>query len=203
MHDLTFEHSLVVNPQGRHYRALKDHLSSAYEDTYYGEDALCMEQNSRDLEQRVKSIDENAEAVCDLLRSRSHAGGAIKQVFYPKWTSRENYEQYRKRGPDGTPSGGFGGLVSLTFHSDAASRAFYDSLLVNKGPSLGTNFTLACLYPLLAHFNELEWAAEYGLEKGLVRVSVGMEGREDLLGRFKIAIEAAEAAIGTRPGSER
>ena len=191
MRDLTFEYSLVLNPQGRYYRALKDHLSSAYEDTYYGGDALCMERNSRDLEQRVRAIDANAEAVCELLRSHSHAGGAIKQVFYPKWTSRENYEQCRKRGPDGVPTGGFGGLLSVTFHSDAASRAFYDSLPINKGPSLGTNFSLACPYTVVAHFGEFEWAAKYGVEEGLVRISVGLEGREDLLGRLKIAIEAA------------
>ena len=59
---------------------------------------------------------------------------------------------------------------------------------------MGTNFSLACPYTVIAHYTELEWAAEYGVEKGLVRVSVGMEGKEDLLGRFKIAIEAAEAA---------
>jgi len=46
---------------------------------------------------------------------------------------------------------------------------------------------------VIAHFTELQWAAEYGVEEGLVRVSVGMEGREDLFGRFKIAIAAAEA----------
>ena len=195
MRDLTFEYSLVLNPQGRYYRALKDHLSSAYEDMYYGEDALCMKRNSRDLEQRVGAIDANAEAVCDLLRSHSHGGRAIKQVFYPKWTSRENYEQCRKRGPDGVPTGGFGGLLSITFHSDVASRAFFDSLPINKGPSLGTNFSLACPYTVIAHFYELERAAKYGVEEGLVRISVGMEEREDLLGRLKVAIEAAEAAI--------
>lgn len=183
-----------MNPQGRYYLALKDQLSSAYEDMYHGEDALYMERNSRDFERRIKAIDENTEAVCDLLRSRSQAGGAIKRVFYPKWSFRENYEQCRKRGPDGVPTGGFGGLLSLTFRSDAASRAFFDSLPINKGPSLGTNFSLACPYTVIAHFTELQWAAEYGVEEGLVRVSVGMEGKEDLLGRFKIAIEAAEAA---------
>ena len=161
---------------------------------YHGEDALYMERNSRDFERRIKAIDENTEAVCDLLRSRSQAGGAIKKVFYPKWSFRENYEQCRKRGPDGVPTGGFGGLLSLTFRSDAASRAFFDSLPINKGPSLGTNFSLACPYTVIAHFTELQWAAEYGVEEGLVRVSVGMEGKEDLFGRFKIAIEAAEAA---------
>ena len=153
-----------------------------------------MERNSRDLEQRVKAIDGNAEAVCDLLQSHSRAGGAIKQVFYPKWTSRENYEQCRKRGPDGVPTGGFGGLLSVTFHSDAASRAFFDALPINKGPSLGTNFSLACPYAVIAHSDSLEWAGKHGVEEGLVRISVGLEGREDLLGRFKTAIEAAEAA---------
>ena len=195
MHDLTFERSLVLNPQGRHYRVLKDYLSSAYEDMYYGEDALCMEHNSRDLEQRVRAIDANAEAVCELLRSHSHAGGAIKQVFYPKWTSRENYEQCRKRGPDGVPTGGFGCLLSITFHSDAASRAFFDSLPINKGASLGTNFSFAYPHTVLAHFYEMQLAIEHGVEEGLVRISVGLEEREDLLGRLKIAIEAAEAAI--------
>jgi len=196
-HDLTCREtlrSLVVNPRGRYYRALKDHLSSAYQDIYYSEDAIYMERNSRNFERRCKAIDENTEAVCDLLRSRSHDGGAIKHVFYPKWTSRENYELCRKRGPDGVPTGGFGGLLSLTFRSDAAAAAFFDSLPINKGPSLGTNFSLACPYTVIAHYTELKWAAEYGVEVGLVRVSVGMEGREDLLGRFKIAIEAAEAA---------
>lgn len=187
--------SLVVNPQGRYYRALKDQLSSAYEDMYYDEDALYMERNSRDFVRRIKAIDENTEAVCNLLQSHSQTGGAIKHVFYPKWTFRDNFERCRKRGPDGVPTGGFGGLLSITFRSDAASRAFFDSLPINKGPSLGTNFSLACPYTVIAHFTELQWAAEYGVEEGLVRVSVGMEGREDLLGRFKIAIEAAEAAI--------
>lgn len=154
-----------------------------------------MERNSRDFERRIKLIDENTEVMCNLLLSRSHAGGAIKHVFYPKWTFRENYEQCRKRGPDGAPTGGFGGLLSLTFRSDAASRAFFDALPINKGPSLGTNFSLACPYTVIAHYTELQWAAEYGVEEGLVRISVGMEDREDLLGRFKTAIEAAEAVI--------
>jgi cystathionine gamma-synthase len=30
-------------------------------------------------------------------------------------------------------------------------------------------------YTILAHFTELEWAAEFGVEEGLVRISVGME----------------------------
>jgi cystathionine gamma-synthase len=31
-------------------------------------------------------------------------------------------------------------------------QAFFDALDTHKGPSLGTNFTLACPYTLLAHY---------------------------------------------------
>ena len=180
MHDLTFEYSLILNPQGRYYHALKDQLSSAHEDMYYGGDALHGAQFSR-LSTETRR----------LLRLHPHAGRAIKHVFYPKWTSKGNYEQCRKRGLDGVPTGGFGGLLSITFHSEAASRTFFDSLPINEGPSLGTDFSLTCPYTVLAHFGEFEWAAKYVVDEGLVRMSVGLEGREDLLGRLKIAMEAA------------
>jgi len=47
----------------------------------------------------------------------------------------------------------------------------------------------------LAHWAELEWAAQYGVEEGLVRVSVGMEDTEGLLRSFKLALDAAKEAI--------
>jgi cystathionine gamma-synthase len=53
---------------------------------------------------------------------------------------------------------------------------------------------LACPYTILAHYGELEWAAKFGVEEGLVRVSVGMENKEDLLKLFEKALIAAEVA---------
>lgn len=165
---------------------------STYEDTYFGEDALFMERNSRDFTRRVRVIDNNTQALCDFLRSRSAAEGApsavIKDVFYPKYTAATNYLRCK------LPEGGYGGLFSLTFTSLAASKAFFDALPCQKGPSLGTNFTLACPYTILAHYAELEWAAQYGIEEGLVRVSVGMEERDWLLQSFGIALKAAESS---------
>ena len=164
-----------------------------------------MERNSRDFKRRVRVIDGNAEAVCDFLRARSLADGAaspaIKEVFYPKYTTRANYDACRITGggADGAndKEGGFGGLFSLTFTSLAASRAFFDALPCYKGPSLGTNFTLACPFTILAHFAELEWAAQYGVEEGLVRLSVGMEDAQTLLASFEAALTAAERAVVT------
>ncbi|KAF8842963.1 PLP-dependent transferase [Paxillus ammoniavirescens] len=183
--------SLVLNPKGRHYATLKSHMTT-YDDTYFDEDALFMERNSRNFAQRIRTIDENTEAVCTLLRSRSAAEGvlspAIKEVWYPKYTTPTNYLRCK------LPDGGYGGLFSLTFTSLAASQAFFDALPYLKGPSLGTNFTLACPYTILAHYTELEWAAQYGVEEGLVRISVGLEDKETLLRGFDAALKAAEAA---------
>ncbi|KAF8919488.1 pyridoxal phosphate-dependent transferase [Mucidula mucida] len=184
--------SLTLNPRGRHYAALKAHMKATFEDSYFGQDAVFLERNSRDSLRRIRLIDGNTEAVCDFLRSRSQAGGkadgVVKDVFYPKWQTRDHYEKCRIK-----ESGGFGGLFSVTFTSLKASATFFDTLPFFKGPSLGTNFTLACPYTVLAHFAELDWAAKYEVETGLVRVSVGMEERDVLLKSVEKALLAAEA----------
>lgn len=69
-------------------------------------------------------------------------------------------------------------------------------MLINAVVVAGTNFTLACPYTILAHYLELDWAAEWGVDANLVRVSVGMEDKEVLLGWFEAAIRAAEVALG-------
>jgi cystathionine gamma-synthase len=179
-------------------------MSSSFEDIYFDEDAIYMERNSRDFEGRIGVIDSNTEAVCDFLRSRSVVGGGgansvIKEVIYPKWTTREHYEHCRRKGTTiesgRKREGGFGGLFSLTFTSSDASQKFFDALTCYKGPSLGTNFTLACPYTVLGHYRELEWAEQYGVEEGLVRVSVGLEEREGVLKEFETALKVAEGVM--------
>jgi cystathionine gamma-synthase len=61
---------------------------------------------------------------------------------------------------------------------------------------LGTNFTLTSPYTILAHYAELEWAAQFGVERGLVRISVGLEETERIVGVFKSALEAVERGRG-------
>jgi len=108
-------------------------------------------------------------------------------VFYPKCNpSRDNYEAFR------SAEGGYGGLLSVVFHDDNHAVTFYDAIETAKGPSLGTNFTLTSPYTILAHYTEMEWAAKYGVEKGLVRISVGLEDQDQLVETFKHALEAIE-----------
>ncbi|KAF7970538.1 hypothetical protein HWV62_23699 [Athelia sp. TMB] len=182
--------SLVLNPAGRHYARLRAHMDAAYEDAYFGADAVYMERNSRDFARRIARIDASTRAVATFLHTKAGAG-VVKDVHYPQWTTRARYDACR------LPAGGFGGLFSVTFAASAAARAFFDALPCWKGPSLGTNFTLACPYTVLAHYTEMGWAAEFGVEESLVRVSVGMEDAEELVRSFAGALKAAEDAIAT------
>lgn len=216
--------SLMLNPSRAHYATLKAHLSLQFEDSWFDTDVLMMERNSRAVEAHVAAVNANGEAIADFLRLQSLAGGAagvaIKEVFYPKWTSRAEYDAVRRRartsdlqrlaysqadstadgGPNGGDNaapfvGGFSGLLSITFVSMAASRAFFDALACYKGGSFGARFTLACPYTIVAHYREMEWVAKYGVEEGLVRISAGCEERAPLMRAVRQALVAAQEAV--------
>jgi cystathionine gamma-synthase len=82
----------------------------------------------------------------------------------------------------------YGGLFSIVLQNEAQAERFYDVLNVSKGPSLGTNFTLASPYAILAHYTELAWAQTFGVPKHLIRVSVGLESHDHLINVFLEAL---------------
>ena len=193
---------LILNPNSRHHATLKKVLQDDYEDNYYPEDAVYMERNSRDYRNRISKVNDNAYEVTSYLYSKcldtastpsESSSRAIKKVYYPRYITPEIYAQAQRLPTTG--KGGFGGLFSVTFVNEQASKAFYNVLGCAKGPSLGTSFTLASPYTILAHYFELDWAAGYGVEKGLIRVSVGQEDLGTLMGWFEAAVEAAEEAV--------
>lgn len=176
--------SAVYNPNSLRYQSLKKTIKLEYEDDYWAEDAIFMERNSRNFVSRIEQINANAGAIAELL----HHSPATKAVYYPKLRpSKTNYDACRN------PGGGYGGLLSVTFNHIQEAVVFFDTLAVLKGPSLGTNFTLACPYVILAHYHELEWAAKFGVEPDLVRISVGLEDRNVLEAKIKKALDAVQA----------
>ncbi|KAL1899241.1 Cystathionine gamma-synthase [Sporothrix stenoceras] len=193
--------SLVLNRhQKTMYRKLKEAATAEYDpDSYWPEDAIFMERNSRDFATRVDRINTNAQTICDVLL----ASPIVKQLNYPKYgPSRANYEACRiganLEGPATASTahriGGYGGLLSFSFQNKAQAIAFYDAVETAKGPSLGTNFTLTSPYVVLAHYQELDWCAGLGVDPDLIRVSVGLEEENALRACFETALAAAEAA---------
>ncbi|KAG6002065.1 hypothetical protein E4U54_000960 [Claviceps lovelessii] len=179
--------SVAISPKCHNKDALHAALSSQYLDTYFPEDMLVMEANSRDFAQRMSVANRNAEALADRLRKH----GSVDEVFYPPGSATQHlYERYKRAAVEA----GYGYLLSVRFVKPAAAIAFYDALEVAKGPSLGTNFSLCCAYTWLAHATELEWAAGFGVVEDLVRISVGVERRELLEERIDVALRAAGEA---------
>jgi cystathionine gamma-synthase len=177
--------SSIFNPHGRYYSALKKVAEVEYEDNYWAEDVIFMERNSRHFVSRIERINENAEVICHVLQSHP----LVKTLYYPKYNpTRPFYDACR------TPNGGYGGLLSFTFHQTAQAIKFYDRLETAKGPSLGTNFTLTSPYVILAHYLELDWANQFGVPTDLIRVSVGLEDTEALKSTFETALKAADEA---------
>ena len=145
----------------------------------FASDARVLARNISGFEQRIKLANHNGEAIADLLKEHP----AIEKVWYPKFTTPELYQKLQRKGA------GYGGLISFVLKTRKKSAKFFDSLKVSKGPSLGTDFSLACPYTLLAHYDEMDWAEGCGVERDLIRISCGTEETDDLVSRFLEALE--------------
>ncbi len=173
--------ALVLNPRGSFFSDLSRLLAGQREggDLLWDPDLAVLEQNSRDFEQRVREINSRAEQLADFLNEQPQ----IERVYYPKFETPEFYRAFQR------PGGGYGGLLSFTLHDEpTCAPRFFDALQICKGPNLGMNYSLACLYTVLAHYNELDFAESCGMSRYLIRVSVGREDADDLINRFQEAL---------------
>lgn len=58
---------MILNPNGKHYDGFKTALKDDYEDLLWSEDVLFLERNSRNFKERSRTINKNAEELCDYL----------------------------------------------------------------------------------------------------------------------------------------
>ncbi|GMH69372.1 hypothetical protein TrLO_g2894 [Triparma laevis f. longispina] len=186
--------SVVIGKEGRHADELVRLLKTVHngnDGDLWIADAKALEVNSEDFLERSSRINENTEKLADWLNEREE----VDSVFYPKFTQPELYNRFLNTS---TPShtSGYGGLFALILHEHICERTFYDNLEICKGPSLGTNFTLACPYTLLAHYHELEFAQAYDVSPRLIRVAVGLEAFDEVRPIFERALEIAKVEGG-------
>ncbi|KAJ7032494.1 pyridoxal phosphate-dependent transferase [Mycena alexandri] len=194
--------AIMLNPTSRFYAQFKAHMEATYEDSFFEGDALVLEMNSREYEQRVAMTNHNAEKLADMLYARSVLGGikdsVLQAVHYPKYRTRENFDRCRNplAGKAGLPAFGYGYLLSATFTSLEAAKIFYSALGCFKGSTLGTAFTLATAFTAIAYLpDRMQWAEEHGVEECLIRFSVGMEDTESILRCISDALDVAECEM--------
>ncbi len=145
----------------------------------YAADMAVLDENSKGFAARIEPVNGIAETIVNYLVGHD----AIDQVWYPSLYNKACYDAMKRE------CGGYGGLFSFTLKNKKKTAKFYDALEVSKGPSLGTEFSLACPYTLLAHYDELEWAEGCGIPSHLIRISVGNEEPGVLKKRIIKALE--------------
>jgi len=147
----------------------------------YTEDCRVLISNMKNFGERVSRSNVNGELIAEYL----NAHPAVGRVWYPKFNTPHEYQLIRR------DSGGYGGLVSFTLKQPRKMPKVYDALELCKGPSLGTEFTLANPYTMLAHYYELDWAEACGVSPNLLRLSVGVEEGEVVIGALARALDHA------------
>ncbi len=171
--------ALIGNPQSPLYARLKPIIQRQHQELLWTEDAAVLTHHARSFPDRMRRHNETGRLIAERLRQHR----SIERVWYPKWEFAEAYEAVRR------PQGGWGALITfLPKNAEQNSPRIYDRLPFCKGPSLGTVFTLACPFTLLAHYTELEWAESCGVSRYLIRLSVGLEDPEELWRRLEQAL---------------
>lgn len=171
--------ALVCNPRSPYYAELKALARAGHEELLWGGDADVLARQARGFRERMAAHNRNGLLLAERLRTHP----AVERVYYPKWEFAQAYEAVRR------PQGGWGALITfLPKNAAVESPRIYDRMRFCKGPSLGTVFTLACPFTLLAHYTELDWAESCGVSRHLIRISAGLEDPEDLWTRMDQAL---------------
>jgi cystathionine gamma-synthase len=167
--------ALTVNPRG----FFAGMLPSVAPGGIYARDLAVLESNSRDFPERMKIANDNALNLARFLSSHP----AAERVWYPGLHPSVVCEKLRK------PQGGYGTVVSfLPKDAPTTTPRIFEKLRLSHGISLGTKYSLVCPYVQLAHYHELAWAGECGIDPYLLRVAIGTETWSDLQDRFASAL---------------
>lgn len=116
---------------------------------------------------------------------------AVREVHYPGLTSFAQHD-LAKRQMDG-----FGGMIAFELEGGiAAGRAMMNALtMIGRAVSLGDAETLIQHPASMTHSTySPEERAEHGISDGLIRLSIGLEGVEDILADLSSALPAPQTA---------
>lgn len=171
--------AIVLNDSNKIVKANKKQFEKFIVPAFEGEKQRLAFQ-IKNYESRIKKVSENTKMVYEYLKKQPFVK-EIFSVFHPD--SIENFKKIKKH-DDSLP-----GVLSVVFDRDL--DFYYDKLQLVKGPSLGTEFTLAMPYVYLAHYEFLKCIAgrqkllALGINPNLLRLSIGVEPIDEIIAAFE------------------
>jgi len=146
----------------------------------------------RTLHPRIRQHEESASLLANVLDQHE----LVDRVYYPGLESHPGHEIAKRQ------QRGFGGMVSFEIRGgEEEIRTFVSRLkYFSLAESLGGVESLVCHPPSMTHAPvNKEALAEAGIRDNLVRLSVGLEGTEDLVADVLDALEAVRTANTVQP----
>ncbi len=142
----------------------------------------------RTLHARMRQHEETAQFLAAKLDQ--HVG--VRRVYYPGLESHDGHAIALRQ------QSGFGGMLSFEIEGgEAAVRAFVEHLqFFSLAESLGGVESLVCHPASMTHAPVSEAAqTEAGIRRNLIRLSIGLESKVDLLQDVLVALDAASHAV--------
>ena len=144
-------------------------------------DAYLCQRGLYTLGPRLSMHSANAHKLAEYLENSEH----IKEVFYPGLQSNPHYSIAEKQ------MDMFGGMLSFNVEDHINLKLFWENLeLFKLAVSLGGVESLIELPRLMTH--DSAEGTEASIDDDLVRISVGLENTEDLIGDLESALNAAK-----------
>lgn len=172
--------AVVLNATSSDYGELKEGIERNAI-PLYGADLAALHKSMRGAELSVECMNENTRRLVDFLKRHPK----IKKVF--SVSENQQHRSYLKH------EHANGSIISVELKG--SMEAFYDRLQLVKGPSFGADFTIVCPYFYLAHYDLVldtspsNLLGRLGMNRNLIRISVGCEPIEDLLSAFAPALD--------------
>jgi cystathionine beta-lyase len=144
-------------------------------------DSFLLIRGIKTLSVRMDRHNDNAKYIAEFLKNHP----AVDKVYYPGFSDHEGYEIHKNQ------ANGAGGMISFVVKDGFEINKFFKGLkVVTLAESLGGVESLVCHPATMTHAAiPLEIRQQIGIVDNLVRLSVGIENKEDLIEDLKQALQ--------------
>ncbi len=181
--------AVAVNPRRPDAAALRAALGERVAPPYR-RDLARLAREIRDVDSLLAGVNAATPLVVEFLTRRPEVT-RVHWALAPE--SRANYLQIAR-----SPAA-VGGMITFEVAAGRSGRV-YDRARLPKGPSFGLRTTLLCPFMVLAHYDLVSKPegrarlARHGLNPELLRLSVGLEPVEEIIGALAEALDASETS---------